>query len=54
MEIRYCPDDQFVANIKTMNAELIGVEGHMRWQITTDEGEKFILRPESTKPTDDN
>lgn len=49
MEERYIADDQFAAMVKAMGAALVNEEGRMRWLVTTDEGEKFYLRPESAR-----
>jgi hypothetical protein len=53
MEERYYPDRKFVEIVKVLNAVLTNVEGHMRWIVTTDEGNKFALRPDSAKENGD-
>lgn len=53
MEIEYVPDNEFRAFIWDKgigkNANVINVEGRARWEITREDGTKFIVRPESAR-----
>lgn len=55
METIYIPDPEFVSHVQKLRtegkAELIGVEGKMRWVIEED-GVKKLIRPESSKPNE--
>lgn len=45
-------DADFVVFVQSLGnkAELVSIEGHARWLVTRDDGTKYIVRPESTKP----
>lgn len=53
METIYIPDLDFVSYVQRLRAEgkaeLIGVEGKMRW-VVEEEGVRKLIRPESSKP----
>lgn len=55
MEIIYIPGEgpDFVVFIHQQGgkAQLTSIDGHFRWVITPEEGEPFIARPASEKPT---
>ena len=53
MEVSYVPDDEFVAIVKQLNAELRNVDGHMRWVFKRNDGTEYIIRPESGRNQDD-
>lgn len=55
METKYCADTNFPMIVKGFgigqHATLTEVDGGMRWVITPIDGEPYILRPESARPT---
>ncbi len=52
LETRYMNDLEYVQYIQALpdsQVSIIDVDGHARWVITPENGEKYILRPESTR-----
>ncbi len=51
-ETRYMNDVEFVGYVRSLNNEykqIIPVDGKNRWLITDENGERYILRPESSR-----
>lgn len=54
MDIQYAPDAEFKAAVKAAvkaaDAQLENIDGHMRWVVHPENGESYMLRPQSTCP----
>ncbi len=48
--IKYVPDSELGAEVKRLKGQLVGIRHKFRWLVEED-GQKYILRPESAKPT---
>lgn len=46
------PNEDFITVVRALGASAESIDGHMRWVVTLDTGEKYIVRPIEAKPND--